>query len=1047
MRVRIVNAGAGSGKTYQLAYKYISDTINDPSLYRRILAVTFTNKATEEMKSRILSELHALSTGGSRHYLDRLTADTQLDPQTIRAKAAEVLSKILHDYSHFTVLTIDKFFQRIMRAFIRELGIDLDYNIELESDSILAKSTDTLIEHITDDEELRRWMSAFARENIESGDRWDIRKGILSLGSEIFKEGNKQALESAPAKHELERIVGKVTAQADAARMQICELGRRAMEIMAQAGVEPSDFAGRSRSFAHYFRTIADGDIKPPTPTARLRAQSPDGWCSASSPAAAADAATRLQPLLAEICERCDAAMRISESAAMIRHRFRTFGLLADLYATVREVCEQENSMILSETKYMLSQLIADNDAPFIYEKVGNRFERLMIDEFQDTSAKEWSNFLPLLRNAVAQSDRNTVFIVGDVKQSIYRWRGGDWRILAEQARKDLKDENTTVETLSDNFRSLPRIVDFNNDIIGRMVARDNRALDAAMESAAAQGLIGPTAAAELSGTLLRAYENHRQTPRRQSSAEGYVCVETCADGEQPPVIRHVVSALERGYKPSDIMILVRGNSDGVLMAELLLQYRSEHPGCGFDVMTQEALIIGRSAAACFIIAALKLAVDPADTVSLAVYNNFRRTAADTPPDAEQREFFRSIRLLPPEEAFERIVLHENLDTDHANTAYISALHEQILSYCAGRVADIPLFVKWWEEQGCNKSLSIEQSESTIEIMTIHKAKGLEKPVVIIPCCNWSVEPYTNGTVWAGAADGELAGIGRFPVKYNSSMGRSFFSEGYYREKVYSHVDNMNILYVALTRAGEELYVAIPQSVRENQVGRLMLDALAESPLCTRTATDDGLVRYEYGSPAPAAPHRRERKSPATAVKLTGYPTCEVVMPLRMPSQRYFDEAEEGRTLSPRDMGIMMHRAFEQAATGSDIFESVERMRIDGVLNGDDAVTLRRMIDDALGDSTIREWFSGEWDEVRTEADIILPHCGTSGGHNTRRPDRVMIRGERAVVVDYKFGIVPSASHRRQIAGYMQLLREMGYTRTEGYIWYVTLGQTLKVEI
>ena len=1047
-RVQILNAGAGSGKTYQLAYKYISDTVSEPSLYRRILAVTFTNKATEEMKSRILNELYALSTGGSRKYMQRLLDEKPLDEKAVRTAADEVLKKILHDYSHFTVLTIDKFFQRILRAFIRELGIDLDYNIELETDSILAKSTDTLIEDITADEELCRWMTDYAQENIESGKKWDIRENIMRLGGEIFKERNKQALESTLPKSELERIVGELTARADKAAGRMKQLGRQAMDAMAAAGVEPSDFSGKGNSFAHIFRRAAAGEFVAPSDAARKRAVSTDGWCTKGASAAAVALVPQLQPLLAEICELYDRELPAVESADLIRRQFRSFGVLADLYAKVREVCEQENSMILSETKYMLSQLIADNEAPFIYEKVGNRFERLMIDEFQDTSAKEWHNFLPLLRNAVAQSDDTTVFIVGDVKQSIYRWRGGDWRILAEQALHDLKPENTAVDTLQNNFRSLRGIVDFNNKIIDSIVTADNAALDTEIELALSRHSIESATAAELRGTLLQAYKNHTQTPCREDEREGYVCIETYADDAEAPVTEYIESALARGYKPSDIMILVRGNDDGVKTARMLLEYKSLHPECRFDVMTQEALIIGNSAAACFVIAVMKLAVDPTDTISLAVCNNFRGRPVDTPPSDELQSFLRSIRLLSPEEAFERIVMHEGLQTEHDSVAYIQALHEQVLNYCSGRVADIPLFVKWWEEQGCTKSLSVEQSDSTIEIITIHKAKGLEKPVVIIPRCNWNVNPYSDRTlVWATARESEAAAIGSFPVKYSDShMRQSFFSDDYYRERVYAHVDNINLLYVALTRAGEELYIAIPQkrdSSKDKKIGRMVLNAIGEnSGHCTVTNLGDGMIRYEYGSQGVAAP--RGGKSSALSCKLTDYPSSTVDMRLRLPSQRYFEDADAASQLSPRDFGILMHRAFEQAEAEADIFDSVKRMQTDGVLNGDDAGRLLTMIRHALADPTIHEWFSGPWDEVRTEADIVMPH--TEGGQQTtRRPDRVMIRGERAVVVDYKFGTKSAAAYRRQIGEYVRLLREMGYAAAEGYIWYVTLGQIEKV--
>ena len=232
MRARILNASAGSGKTYQLAYKYVRDVVEQPTLYRHILAVTFTNKATEEMKSRILSEIHTLASGGKSGYLASLCTELSLDERTVRTRAREARTRILHDYSRFTILTIDTFFQRILRAFIQELGLDLNYNVEIETASVLSKSADALVEQIRIDEELQRWLTAFVQERIEDGKRWDVREGILALGNEIFKESNRETLSAERSKAELDRIVGKATGRAKAGKKEFQELGVRAMNLM-----------------------------------------------------------------------------------------------------------------------------------------------------------------------------------------------------------------------------------------------------------------------------------------------------------------------------------------------------------------------------------------------------------------------------------------------------------------------------------------------------------------------------------------------------------------------------------------------------------------------------------------------------------------------------------------------------------------------------------------------------------------------------------------------------------------------------------------------
>ena len=1046
MRAKILNASAGSGKTYQLAYKYVRDVIDQPGLYRHILAVTFTNKATEEMKSRILKEIHRLASGGASPYLGNLCRELSLDERSVRKRAAEVRSKILHDYSRFTVLTIDTFFQRILRAFIKELGIDLNYNVEIETASVLSKGADTLIEQITVDRDLQRWLTEFVQERIDEGRKWDIRDGILSLGGELFKEKNKDALSVPRSREELGRIVSRAAAQAEATKKQLQQTAARAVAIISRAGLTAADFSGKSRSFANYFFTVAAGELKPYGATVAKMAAAPEGWGAKGSPAQAL--APELQPLLREMCDIYDANRKSWNTCDLLKENYRSFALLSDLYKRVQQLCDEQNMMLLSETKYVLSEFIGHNDAPFIYEKVGNRFERFMIDEFQDTSLKEWENFLPLLQNAMAQSEETSVLIVGDIKQSIYRWRGGDWKILHSQAQRALGADSTELVNLTENYRSLPAVVDFNNKAIGRVVEADNRALNATLDEAAARGDMDARTAAGLRDTLQKAYREHAQTPRRLGGVPGYVSVETFA--ERPPVVERICEVLDKGFRPCDIMILVRGATDGARVAAELLDFkrRNDDPRYRFDVMTQEALIVGNAPVSSFIAAALRLSLNPDDSLSRAVYNHYLGRGFDRPLPGDERTFFRSIRLLSPEEAFERIVMRHALHDDRQQTAYLQAIHEQIIGFCASKIADIALFLDWWEQQGQNRSLSVDESATTVEITTIHKAKGLEKRVVLIPWCSWQLDPKSGGNVtnivWA-EAQGDAGAVGRFPVKYKKAMAESGFSAEYYRELVYSHVDNINLLYVALTRAAESLHVFIPRKGGKS-VGGLLLQsigadgdkALLDGTEGRRTATEEG-ERFEFGrftGPVPGG----GKASDSVHVVLENYPTARADLRLRLPSQRYFEEEDEVE-LSPRNFGILMHKAFEQADDRQQIYEAVQRMRDDGTLSPGEAEALRGMIARVLAHPVAGEWFGGGWQRVRNENEIIVPGAGS-----TRRPDRVMIRGTRAVVVDYKFGSRDPGRYRRQVGEYLGLLRQMGYTQCEGYLWYVKLGEIEKVE-
>lgn len=1049
-RAKILNASAGSGKTYQLAFQYVRDVIEEPELYRHILAVTFTNKATEEMKSRILKEIHNLAAGNDSSYLTQLSEELALDEQTIRKRAAEVRAKILHDYSRFTVLTIDTFFQRILRAFIKELGIDLNYNVEIETSSVLSKGADALIEQITVDRDLQRWLSEFVQERIDDGLKWDVRDGILSLAGEIFKEKNKSALTGARSREELGRIVARATHLAEASKKELRETARQALGIIGAAGLSLDDFPYKATGFAKWFYTAAEGSLEPYKTRVAEAADSDDKWGKKGSPSR--NLAPQLRPLLQRMRDIYDANLRHWNTCDLLRENYRSFALLADLYARVQQLCEEQNLMLLSETKYILAEFIDHNDAPFIYEKVGNRFDRFMIDEFQDTSAKEWENFLPLLRNAMAQTEeqQTAVLLVGDIKQSIYRWRGGDWRILHEQARQALGPAETQVEVLRENWRSLPQIVEFNNRIIARIVETDDRALDTALDQAVEKHGIAPADADALRGTLAAAYRDHAQTSRRKAEHPGYVSVETF--DERPPVVERICALLDRGFRPCDILILVRSASDGARIAAELLDFkrRNADPRYRFDVMTQEALIVGNAPVSAFIAAALRLALNPDDSLARAQFNHYLRRDFDRPLSDPENEFFRSIRLLSPEEAFERIVMAFDLQGDRSQTAYLQAIHEQIIAFCATKVADIELFLRWWDETGCNRSLSVDESRSTVEITTIHKAKGLEKPAVVIPYCSWQLEPKTSGSirniVWAEAREGEAEAIGRFPVRYRKAMADSEFSPEYYRELVYSHVDNINLLYVALTRAAESLHLFIPRK-NDRTVGALLLrsirvegDKALLDALEGRYAADEAGEHFAFGEFAGPAAEKKEQAE-VRHIVLEEYPTAQADLRLRLPSQRYFEEGESG--LSPRDFGILMHRAFEQADNETQIDEAVVQMQADGILSETEAETLRQKIARALEHPEAREWFGGKWRRVRNEQEIILP-----GSASTRRPDRVMLGEEgRAVVVDYKFGERDAERYRRQIREYMQLLHEMGYTKTEGFLWYVLLDKIESVSL
>lgn len=1053
-RAKILSASAGSGKTYQLAYKYVMDVVEQPEMYRSILAVTFTNKATEEMKSRILREIHILASGVKSQYMSDLCRELDMSEAMVRSQAMRARTLILHDYSRFSVLTIDKFFQRIIRAFIKELGIDLNYNIELDPLQLLVRGADNLVEKIAANDELKRWMLEFAEERLNDGNRWDMRGDLRSLGKEIFKEGSKERMTMQKSKEELGKIVSKVVARAEKAKAAISDLGKKALDIMAHYGVESAMFKGQSRSFVFKFAKYAEGDLSSPTSTMLKAADSINEWYGKDASANVRAAAADLQPLLQTICIDLPKAEREINTASLLRDNYRSFALLADLYQQVHDICEQENIMILGETKHILSTFIDGSNAPFIYEKVGNRFERFMIDEFQDTSVREWENMLPLLQNAMSASDRCSVLIVGDVKQSIYRWRGGDWRLLQDVAKSDLGPNNVELVPLKSNYRSLEKVIDFNNKMISSVVKIDNEYLNTMLDNALDNNDIGKSLHSSLYDIMKAAYANHEQSVGRKCRDEGYAEV-TLYDSTliDSPFIEVIEDAISRGYRYRDILILVRGANDSRKVADLLFEYKerrfTSRGEVGFNVHTADALTVENCDVADFIIAIFRLTVNINDAIQRGIYNRFLNNRYDHTFTDQEQAFIKRIAHLSPMEAFEQIVMEYNLSERKDRIAYLQALHEGIYSFSTSRVADIQRYLNWWDERGKNDTLSVDMTEDTIEISTVHKAKGLERDVVIIPYCKWDTAPKASlqPVIWSKASGDEVSTIGEFPVTYGSAMQNSLFTADYYNELVMSHVDGVNLLYVAMTRASKELYMLVPTRLNTkskssdaiNNIVPLLIRAVREVVDDSESYNgEDGVERvvYRYGS-KPLEGSAINSSGNGNII-LNSYTTNTPEIKVRYPNHRFTDEGI-GFGGDLRRMGQHLHKIFEQASTIDEINLKVEQMAAQSLIAEDEAVRLKASIDRAMKDNTVREWFTNDWDDVKNESEIIV-------GNNMRRPDRVMIKQSRAVVVDFKFGENISQNHCKQVAEYMRLLGDMElYNVIEGYVWYISLGKVVRV--
>ena len=1059
-RAQILSASAGSGKTFRLVLKYICDIIERPDRYRNILAVTFTNKATEEMKSRIINEIHRLASNQESQYLKEIIRETQLSEPQIRERALKARTKILHDYSRFTVLTIDRFFQRILRAFINELSLDLNYNIELDTALLLERSADSLIESIAKEPEIKSWLMTFAEERLEEGSKWDMRKELQVMGKELFKENIANRIKNSISKSELRDIINKLIKHDNAILQRIKTIGKDACKCMEKWGVEESDFKGKTRSFTYRFKKYADGDTAAPSATMIKATIDINEWYDNKSSSSVQAAAAELQPMLQEICTLYADNIDKINTTKILRNNYHSFALLSDLYHNIESICKQENIMVLDKTKEILSEFIDHSNAPFIYEKVGNRYDHYMIDEFQDTSVREWRNLRPLLLEALASNPEASVFIVGDIKQSIYRWRGGDWRLLNGGVERDLGSDNTEIQRLQLNYRSLKNIVDFNRILIDKVVDADNYYLNNLIDNALQNKRISESTHNSLYDIVKHAYVDNRQTAHIQSDEDGIaeVCLFDTNIVKESPFIEAIEDAISRGYRYSDIMLLVRDAGDSRRVVNALYAYKNklteEGRDANFNVLTSDSLTIESCDMVQFIIALFRLAVNPSDDIERGKFNGYLGRSYETQFSEEEHTLLHRIAHLSPMEAFEVIVEHFELSKKKSFIAYLQAMHEQIIAFSSNHIADIQHYLEWWAERGHKENLSVEMTDNTIEITTIHKSKGLERAVVIIPYCTWDMIPPARKKpiVWAtaDARHSDVASLGSYPVAYNNSMSESAFSEEYYNELVLSHVDGLNLLYVAITRAAKELYIYIEKELNKedkpsgdiNTTTPLIIKAV--STMCEAREERDTSnmlthIRYTYGKKiASYTPKKHNTESKSTI--LSEYPTSTPDIAVRYPSHRYMEDGLTPGTASCRN-GIMLHRVFEKAESIDDLYNTIKRMSLNGLIDNESAERLRNNIDQAMQDERAKEWFSNNWDDIKTEAEIL--HNGI-----VRRPDRVMIAGKRAVVVDYKFGSIPNSNNNKKVEEYMTLLDSMGqYDTIEGYVWYITIGHIEPIEI
>ena len=1038
----VYKASAGSGKTFTLAVEYIKLIVKDPTCYRNILAVTFTNKATEEMKMRIISQLYGLSKQlpESQTYMDNITATLGFTPSMVAIQADTALKLLLHNYNYFRVETIDKFFQSVFRNMANELDLTANLRIGLNDSQVEEQAVDELIDNLNVQDKVFGWIMQYVKENISEDKSWNVIKLIKRFGKNIFKdvykENSDKINEILSVKDFFERYSLRLRQIRQSSKDRIIHYAEHFFDLLEENGLSVSDFRNGTRGICGYFIKLKegiydDGDLLTMTVVSAM--STPEKWVKKDKQKVGNPifdlVCSTLMPFLNETERVRLKTLKLYKTADLTLKHLNQLRLLESIERTVREMNDKANRFLLSDTQHLLNGIIQESDSPFVFEKIGTYLTHIMIDEFQDTSTIQWKNFKVLLQECMSQTNTHNL-IVGDVKQSIYRWRAGDWKLLNNIEKEfDTIPNLLDIKVLTTNYRSDRFLVEFNNAFFTLAAIHEYNALSDV-----------PNAQ-----QLIQAYTDIVQHPYN-TAPEGWVEIELLPTELYHEQIMRKVSdtvdgILQRGYTEKSIAILCRSKTTIQNIADYFSENRPDLP-----MISDEAFRLDASTAVNAIISSLRFICNPDNIIERAfLEQNGLLSVMERDRDA--------LIAMPLYELVLKVYSLFPIERFTKQSAYILAFFDQVSGFVTENMSDINDFLEEWDSTIHEKTIP-SSDVNGIRLLTIHKSKGLEFEHVIIPACDWKLEQQT--TLWCTPAEEPFNEMPLVPIDFNKkNMMGSIYETDYNNEHLQNIVDNLNLLYVAFTRAKKTLHVfgkRTNSSMRSHLIEEI-LEELSQKLNVTYTGdiTDkNDNLQLSYGTPLTMINAYKDRMEENIVIEKNVFKHVE--RPLIMKDVISYDSCAEFKQSNQSidflmdyedneqtkyiKIGNVLHRIFSSIKTIKDIDNALKKLENDGILYDSELKKdqLINMLRKRFENENVRDWFSDRW-TLFNECTIL--HVDPNDNSVVRhRPDRVITDGKQFVVIDFKFG-KSNEKYYEQVRTYMKLLHDMGCQNISGYLWFV----------